>query len=181
MKKPNKISEEILIKNWYIKIIKKIFSNEKWILSNFLISSHDKKTSIWTMILPITLDNKIILLEEYRYWPEEFVFNFPVWMLEDWISEIDNSINELEEETWYSCNKLSYLWESIVENYFEWKVKYYIAKDCYKKQTQHLDKWENINIHLFTKNEFENLIKNWVIKDSKTVYCYTIAKFNWLI
>ena len=75
MKIPEKIFEKIIVSNPYLKVSQKDYIDEKWNKSSFLITWHNKKESIWTMILPITSDWQILYLKEYRYWPEKFVIN----------------------------------------------------------------------------------------------------------
>lgn len=53
-------------------------------------------------------------------------------MLEDNISHIENAKNELLEETGYISEDIDYLGESIIENYFEGKISYFIARNCRK-------------------------------------------------
>lgn len=172
---PKKISEKIVISNKYLKVAKKIFSEENWKKNSFLITSHNKKKSIWTFVLPITSNGEIIYLKEYRYWPEKIVINFPVGILENWISEIKNCKRELLEETWYDSDEIIYLWKSIIENYFEWEIKYYIAKNCKKSSKQKLDNWENIEVFKTSTENFENMILWWEVESSKTAYCFFLA------
>ena len=158
MKIPEKIFEKIIVSNPYLKVSQKDYKDEKWNKSSFLITWHNKKESIWTMILPITSDWQILYLKEYRYWPEKFVINFPVWMLDDGISEIENCKKELLEETWYISDEIELLTESIIENYFEWTLRYFVAKNCKKLKSQELEAWENIEIFSSSLEDFQKLI-----------------------
>ena len=94
------------------------------------------------------------------------------------VDEIENCKRELKEETWYFSEEIEFLWESIIENYFEWKVLYYIAKNCKKITNQNLDEWwEIINIKEMEWNEFLNFIasndfkvKEFALEALKMVY-----------
>ena len=172
---PKKVSEKIIASNPYLKITEKKFFEESWKQSNFLITSHNKQKSIWTFVLPITDKNEIIYLKEYRYWPEKVIINFPVGILEDWISEIENCKRELQEETGYNSDNVTYLWKSIIENYFEWEIKYYIAKNCKRLSKQKLDNWENIKVFKTSIENFEKMILWWEVESSKTAYCFFLA------
>jgi len=179
MKIPEKIFEKIIVSNPYLKVSQKDYIDEKWNKSSFLITWHNKKESIWTMILPITSDWQILYLKEYRYWPEKFVINFPVWMLDDGISEIENCKKELLEETWYISDEIEFLTESIIENYFEWTLRYFVAKNCKKLKSQELEAWENIEIFSSSLEDFQKLILDWKVLSSKTAFCFFLAKAKW--
>ena len=178
MKKPKKIYEKIVAQNPYLKVSEKKFEDENGKISSFLITWHNKEKTIWTFVLPITQNWEILYLKEYRYWPEDFVINFPVWMLDDWVDEIENCKKELKEETWYFSDEIEFLWESIIENYFEGKIRYYIAKNCKKIANQDLEVWENICVFKTSISEFEKMILDWKVLSSKTVYCFFLAKLK---
>ena len=84
----------------------------------------------------------------------------------------------MKEETWYFSEEIEFLWESIIENYFEWKVLYYIAKNCKKISNQDLEIWENIWVFKTSISEFEKMISDWKVLSSKTGYCFLLAKLK---
>lgn len=181
MKIPKKINEKCVSQNNYLKVKEKIYEDENGIKSSFLITSHNKSKTIWTYILPITQDKEIIYLKEFRYGPEEIVINFPVWMLDDWISEIENCKKELFEETWFISDRFEYLWESIIENYFEWRMKYYVALDCKRVSEQQLGEAEKIEVYISSVTEFEKMITENKVLSSKTCYSFFLAKCKWYL
>ncbi len=67
MKIPTKISEKIVTQNPYLKVLEKKFVDKSGETSSFLITAHNKEKTDATFILPLTKDNKIIYLKEYRY------------------------------------------------------------------------------------------------------------------
>ena len=82
---PQKFYEEILVSNPYLKVSEKKYFDEHWKESSFLITWHNRNKTVWTCVLPITKDKRIIYLKEFRYWPEDWIINFPIWMLDDWV------------------------------------------------------------------------------------------------
>ena len=118
---PQKFYEEILVSNPYLKVSEKKYFDEHWKESSFLITWHNRNKTVWTCVLPITKDKRIIYLKEFRYWPEDWIINFPIWMLDDWVDEISNWKRELEEETWFYSDDLDFLSETII-----WNEKYFI-------------------------------------------------------
>ena len=174
MEKPKKIHEQIVFDNKYRKIIKKTFQIKNWKTHDFFIA-WSSWTNISTMVMPITKESKIIYGKEFRYGPQSFVNNFPFWILEENLEEIENVKKELKEETWYTSNNIEYLWESIMWGYETWIVKYYIAKDCIPWE-QKLEDSEYIETKLSTKKEFEKMIRRWEINCPFTLSCWVLWK-----
>ncbi len=178
MESPKKIWERIIASNPYLKVMEKKFQDDLWNESSFLITWHNKEKSIWTFVLPLTKDKKILYLKEYRYGPEKFVINFPVWILEYWLTETENCKIELQEETWYTSENIQYIWNSIIENYFQWEVKYYIAYDCEKISKTKLENWEKIEVFSASVENFEKMILEGEVLSSKTAYIFLLARMK---
>ena len=102
-------------------------------------------------------------------------------MLDDGISEIENCKKELLEETWYISDEIELLTESIIENYFEWTLRYFVAKNCKKLKSQELEAWENIEIFSSSLEDFQKLILDWKVLSSKTAFCFFLAKAKWYL
>ncbi|MDO4874320.1 MAG: NUDIX hydrolase [Candidatus Gracilibacteria bacterium] len=178
MKEPKKIYEKVVVQNPYLKVSEKRYEDENGNISSFLITGHNREKTIGTFVLPITQDGEILYLKEYRYGPEDFVINFPVGMLDDGVDEIENCKRELKEETGYFSEEIEFLGESIIENYFEGKVLYYIAKNCKKISNQDLEIGENIGVFKTSISEFEKMISDGKVLSSKTAYCFLLAKLK---
>ena len=174
-----KINEEIIIDNWFRKIISKDFIDKKWNKSNFLVASHSKVNEA-VVILALDEEENILYLEEFRYWPEEKIINFPMWWIEQWDSKIDTLKKELKEETWYSSENIEFLFEWIVSNYEDTKIFYYIAKNC-KKWKQNLEDTEFIDLNKTSISNFEKMILEWKVKCPLTISCFYFAKWKWLV
>lgn len=179
MEKPIKISEEILYETPYRNLIWKNFKIKNWEVHQFVVIDQIE-TKYGTMVLPITKNGEIIICKEFRYWIERSIYNFPIWILEKNLTEIENIKKELKEESWYISDDISYLWETMVWNYDTTIIKHYIAKNCMYWE-QELENWEYIKTEKISIKKFEKMIKNWEILCPLTISCYTIAKFNWLI
>ena len=180
MKIYKKLSEKVVLDNWFRKIISKDFDDWNWIIDSYLISSHIW-TNYWAMIFPITRDNEVIYIKEYRFGIEDYLYSFPVGKQELDLDIEENAKKELEEETWYIWWKMVYLWETIVANYDQNLVKYFLANDVYLWSKQKLDSWESIEVFKCTKEEFEEKIKSGLINCPLTITCYTLAKLKWYV
>lgn len=102
-------------------------------------------------------------------------------MLEDGVSHIENAKNELREETGYTSDEIIFLGESIIENYFEGKISYFIAKNCEKIGSQDLENGEEIDVFEARIEEFENMILGGEVESSKTAFCFMLAKMKKLL
>ena len=132
-----------------------------------------KKT--WTMVLALDKKWDIIYIKEFRYWVEDYITWFPIWILEENLSEEENIKKELKEETWYETSKIEYLWETIWANFDNTLIKYYLAKDC-KKWKQELEWSEYIEVFTTTKKKFKKMIKDWKIKCPLAISCFNLWK-----
>lgn len=175
---PKKISQKTVVHNPYLKVMEKKFLESNWKQSSFLIMAHNKKQSEATFVLPVTEYGTMIYLQEFRYGPEKVIINFPVGMLEDNISPIENVKRELYEETGYMSDNIEFLWESIIENYFEGRILYFIAKNCKKCGMQKLECGENIQVCETSIDEFEKMIIDGKVLSSKSAFCFYLAKMK---
>jgi len=180
MKNPRKLSEKIIVSNWFRQTIEKKFELNDWKVLDFLINSQ-----VWTnkstIILPITTKWKIIYLKEYRYWVEKYIINFPMWALEKWITINKNAKNELNEETGYDTNNLKFVWKSMVSNYDSTLVTMYVANNCSKIAEQDLSEWEKITVFRTSINKFEEMILDWKVDCPLTISCFYMAKAKGII
>lgn len=172
--RPKLKESNLIIDNTYKQIYQNFYTfNSKEF--NILIY-WGNKTDNWTMLVPILENWNILYLREYRYWPNEFIYNFPVWKQEANLTSEENIIKELREETWCFAEKFEYLWESIVWNYSSWKLKYFLAKNVKKIWNQELEDAEQIELIESSIEDFEKLIKIWAVKCPLTISAFFLAK-----
>ena len=89
MKKPTFSNEEIVAQNKYWKVIQKDFIDSKKRKWN-VITMKSTKNWNWSFILALTKDNKIILIKEYKFWLDDFIYTFPSWFIEEWLNWKEN-------------------------------------------------------------------------------------------
>lgn len=172
--KPEKIWEEIVFDNKYKKIIKKDYKIRNWEIHNFFVTTQ-YWTKIATMIFPLTKKWEIVYNKEFRYWVEDFIIWFPIWILEENLSTEENVKKELKEETWYKTSKIEYLWETIWWNFNDLIIKYYLAKDC-ESWEKSLEDSEYIETFIASKKEFKKMIETWEIKCPLSLACWSLGK-----
>ena len=109
------------------------------------------------IILPLTKDNELILIEQYRPCQRKKTIEFPAGCLEKNESNLDCAKRELLEETGYISNSWKLLGTGVLKLEREnTKNYFYLAMDCelVKKNDDQND------VKLFDKIEFKTLLKN---------------------
>lgn len=123
-------------------------------------------------ILPITKDQKIILVNQYRYPIGQVNLEVPAGKKDD---ENEDSLEcahrELEEETGYISSDMIFFKRIFpCVGYSNEYVDLFIAKNCEKIENPKLmDIDENIECVFFSLDEIKNLIQTNQIGDAKTL------------
>jgi ADP-ribose pyrophosphatase len=130
-------------------------------------------------MLATTDEDKIILIKQFRYPLDEIIYEIPAGKMDIELESFKNcAIRELEEETGYHSNDVSFLYQIYpCVGYSDEKIEIYRAKHAYKVNNplpQDMD--ENIESYLFTREETQKLLEKNMIKDGKTL----IAIQYWL-
>ena len=123
-----------------------------------------------SVILPITEDNKVIMIQEARTPIGKVILALPAGMIEPGQEASKAAIRELEEETGYLASDIEFLREYHPSvGYSDEKINLYLATNM-KKTKQRLDDEENINVIEVPLEELiEMLDKNEIITASTTI------------
>ena len=121
----------------------------------------------WVNVIPITRENEIVLVEQFRYGIEKPTLEIPGGMVDGGESPIKSAQRELLEETGFSSDEWSSLGKvssnpAILDNY----THLYLAEGCRRKQVQNLDEHERIKIHKIPFDAFLQLIREGVVHHS---------------
>lgn len=121
-------------------------------------------------VLPVLPDGRIILIRQYRNALERETLELPAGC-RDSLTE-DTKVcaaRELEEETGYSSNNISFLLSLRTTVAFcDEFVDVYLAKDLVPGE-QHLDDAESIEVEIFELEDLQEMVYSGKIQDSKTV------------
>lgn len=176
MQKPIFTNEIIAAQNKYWLIFQKDFidsQDRKW----NVITMKSTKSWNWSFVLALTKDQKIILNKEYKFWPDDFIYNFPSWFIEKWLSWEENIKNELQEESGYTTDeKIVYLWKTMINWYIYWYNKLYFTFNCYNNHTLNTHEWEEIESTFPSIEEFEQMLSRNEILDPYSEITYYRAK-----
>lgn len=122
------------------------------------------------VVLPITDDNKVIMVQEPRTPIGQVILALPAGMIEPGEKPEDAAVRELEEETGYLASNAEFMREYYPSvGYSNEKLKLYLATE-FTKTEQHLDPEEDINVVEIPFDELvEMLDKNEIITASATI------------
>lgn len=123
----------------------------------------------WVNVLPITSENTIILVEQYRYGIEQPTLEIPGGIVDSSEEPLEAIKRELAEETGYCSDSWSSLGKvstnpAIMTNY----THIYLAEDCTFKGIKEStgDIHERINVHEMPIEEFLSLVEGGTVHHS---------------
>lgn len=110
-------------------------------------------------IAALSVDKKVILVDQYRPGPESHLLSFPEGRIDPGEEPLDAVQRELIEETGFKAAEIIFLKE-IPHAYSSQKKYCYLATGCEQVQEQDLDEHEFIDVLLLTIPEFKALLRN---------------------
>lgn len=120
-------------------------------------------------ILPLTDDNDVILVKQYRKALEKEILEIPAGKLEIGEEPRETAIRELKEETGYTAKKMEYLLEFYTSPGFSNEKLYlFIATGLVEGEAEP-DKDEYIEITKIKLNDLLDMISKGDILDCKTI------------
>ncbi|MDO8886534.1 NUDIX hydrolase [Candidatus Oleimmundimicrobium sp.] len=127
-------------------------------------------------IVPVTSDNEVVLIKQYRYPIDKVIWEIPAGLLDEDESPLSCAIRELKEETGYTAKtfiKMAefYLTPGNSNEYFH----LYLAKDLTEGDTK-LEDDEFLELkHVSLENALKLVMSN-EIKDAKTMIGFCLAE-----
>lgn len=122
------------------------------------------------VIMPITEDNELIMIQEPRTPIKKTVLAFPAGMIEEGETAEEGALRELEEETGYRANFMKEMTSTFPAiGYSNEKVIIFLAKNLVKTQ-RHLDETEDIEVVKVPLSEVKEMLdKNEIITSSEQI------------
>jgi len=119
-----------------------------------------------TMVVPVTAYNKLVMIKQYRYLPDQIALEFPSGRSNESESLEDCVRRELKEETGYSCGeviRLGEFYETMAQ--LNRKIHIYLAKDVKtsaedkkKFKSTEPDEYEETEVVLLDSNEIVKMV-----------------------
>lgn len=124
-------------------------------------------------VLAITNDNKVLIERQYRYPYDEVIYEFPAGKCDKNENPKDTALRELEEETGYRANDITYLGKMYPSCAYTDEIIYlYMCKDLVKTH-QHLDENEALEIIKLDFDDIKKLVSNGELVDAKSLCALT--------
>jgi ADP-ribose pyrophosphatase len=122
----------------------------------------------WVNIVPVTKDNKIVMVKQFRHGIEDFTLEIPGGLIEkDEDPKVAGMRECMEETGWGSDSDAIYIGKTHPNPAFMNNTCYsYLWEGCYEKTTQELDGNEDIEVVLLDSAELKNYINEFKIKNS---------------
>lgn len=130
----------------------------------------------WINVLPITSDNEIVLVEQYRHGVEEVTLEIPGGMVDPGEKPIEAANRELLEETGYISEDWEFLGKASSNPAFMTNYTHlFLAKNCVQDAEPNTDRFEDIAVHRLPLDKFLNFVKKGVIHHS--IVLAAVAKY----
>lgn len=122
-------------------------------------------------IIPMTADGKLIVVEQYRKALERTIVEIPAGKIEPGEELTVCALRELEEETGYGTQNLTYLQEVVTSPGFcDEVVHIFVARNIFKiDNPAGLDDDEFVEVKAVTLEEAQQLMAQGAICDAKTI------------
>ena len=115
----------------------------------------------WTVIIPITQDNKVVMVKQYRVGAKKYFYEFPGGLIDKGETSLQAAKRELLEETGYYSDKLQLLTTVYPLPAFQTSKCYvYVAKEAKFIKEVSLDDGEDIETIVFPLEKVKNMIFN---------------------
>jgi len=156
IKKWQKLSSDLILDNKYLKVRKdKVKISSGLILDDYYLVERPDVV----LIIPVTFDNKIVLIEEYKHAAGKVMLTLPAGMILNNTTPEKTAKEELLEETGFkaaSWEKLGVLTQYPTKDTNKFYV--FLAKNAYKIAKQKLDPKEEINIRVVSLVQLKKYI-----------------------
>ena len=128
-------------------------------------------------VIPVTDDNEIYLVKQFRYPFSAALLEVPAGKLEKGESHEVCGRRELLEETGFNCEELIYLGEMLPTPAYNSEITHmYLAKGL-KFTKQNLDEDEFLDVEKMSLSEAVELVMNGKIRDGKTQIAILKAQY----
>jgi len=178
-----------MLKKWKILSTREIFKTKIFSLKEDIVQSPKKGSShpVWSLdvsnwinIIPVTIDNNVILVNQYRFGNRDITLEIPGGMVDLGEDPKEAAIRELYEETGYESSNVIEIGKvlpnpALMANY----TFTYLALESKKTRMQKLDGMEDIEILEVPLDEIPAYIDEGKIEHSLVISAfYFLDRYN---
>ena len=135
--------------------------------------------SDWINIIAHTVDDKIVMVRQYRFGTSNFELEIPGGIIESGEGPIEAGIRELKEETGYAGSNPKYLGYVDPNPAFQTnKCHTILIQNCRKVDEQNLDPGEDIEIEVATERAIKDYIDEGTIRHSLVLSAFRLYEIE---
>lgn len=129
------------------------------------------------VIVAVTEDSKIIMVNQFRYPLQKKIFELPAGKLDYNEDPYNCAVRELEEETGYKAKKVKKLGQIYTTPGFCTEILHiYLAEDLVRGKHNREEGEQGMEVFEFSKQQIEEKIDNNEITDAKSICGIYLAK-----
>ncbi|HIK44757.1 MAG TPA: NUDIX hydrolase [Leptolyngbyaceae cyanobacterium M65_K2018_010] len=129
------------------------------------------------LAVPVTAEGKLILLRQYRFAVQGRLLEFPAGTIEPNESAAETIRREIQEETGYAASTWRPLGNfALAPGYSDEMIYAFLATDLQPVESMPGDADEDIEVVVFTPDQFEKAILAGEAVDAKSIASFFLAK-----
>lgn len=128
------------------------------------------------LIVPVTRDNKLILVREYFVAINQYGLTFPKGRIDKGHDALETANKELQEEIGFKANKLEKIAIlTMSPGYSTHKTHIFLASNLEPSKLTG-DETEELEVKIYTVSQIEELIEKGEINEARTISAFYLAK-----